>query len=288
MLIEPKRAVSSLDSAALHFPNMKKRGLIILTMLVLAVASLSGCRPDKLSSLSKITIEGVTSYYTYSNMEPGSPKQGLPAIIIMGHPSGGRETLQRFVGQFSEPVLLIWCGLLSDLDEDTLVDDKALWQKKRQDFLASFNGLKERLRFDEKRVYLTGFSFTGAYAWMLAYDRPELYAGVVAMSAVSYPAQLQQNLESAVSVVTVVVRGENDSAFPRRLAQEKETGRVIEAMNPHSRFVLKQGEGHGDVAKYWLEHLKYVLQFSKAAGRREGWGKGNLSQSRRGRKGERE
>ena len=251
-----------------HLFEMRRRGLVIGTLLVLAVASLSGCRLDKPSSLSKITIEGVTSYYTYSNMDPGGSKEGLPAIIIMGHPSGGRETLQRFVGKFSEPVLLIWCGLLSDLDDDTLVDDKSLWREKREEFLTSFKGLKERLRFDEKRVYLTGFSFTGAYAWMLAYDRPELYAGVVAMSAVSYPAQLQQNLKSASSVVTVVVRGENDAAFPRRLAQEKETGRVIEGMNPRSKFVLKQGEGHGDVAKYWLEYLKYVLQFGKVDGER--------------------
>jgi len=207
-------------------------------------------------------MDGVTSYYTYSNMQSVS-KEGLPAIIFIGHPASRREKLQRFIGQFNEPVLLIWCGLLSDLDDDTLVDDKTVWHKKRQDFLSSFKAYKEHFGFDEKRVYLTGFSFAGVYAWMLAYDRPDLYAGVVAMSAVSYPEQIQQNLQSGESVVAVVVRGGNDEAFPERLEQEKQTGYVIESENPHSRFIIKQGEGHGDVAKYWVEYLRYILHFKK-------------------------
>ena len=98
---------------------------------------------------------------------------------------------------------------------------------------------------------------------MLAYDRPDLYSGVVAMSAVSYPEQIQHNLESGESIVTVVVRGQNDHAFPKRLEQERKTGHVIESRNPHSKFVLKQGESHGSVEKYWLEYLNYILQFSK-------------------------
>lgn len=241
---------------------MKERGFIIFIMLMLQVTSLCGCRRAKPSSLSSITIDGVTSYYTYSNVESGS-KEGLPAIIIIGHPAGRRESIERFADQFNEPVLLIWCGLLDDLRDDTLVDDNTVWQRKKQDFLASFKGYKDYFRFDEKRVYLTGFSFTGAYAWMLAYDRPDLYSGVVAMSAVSYPEQIQQNLESSESIVTVVVRGRNDAAFPERLEQERKTGRVIESRNPHSKFVLKQSEGHGSVAKYWLQYLNYILQFSR-------------------------
>jgi hypothetical protein len=41
------------------------------------------------------------------------------------------------------------------------------------------------------------------------------------------------------------------------------TGRIIESYNARSKFVLKEGEGHSEVAKYWLGYLKYVLQFSK-------------------------
>ncbi len=241
---------------------MKERCFITFIMLMLLVTSLCGCRRDKPSSLSSVTIGGVKSYYTYSNLESDS-KEGLPAIIIIGHPSDRRASIKRFIDQFNEPVLLIWCRLLDDLPDDTLIDDNTVWQRKKQDFLASFEGYKDYFQFDEKRVYLTGFSFAGAYAWMLAYDRPDLYSGVVAMSAVSYPEQIQQNLESSESIVTVVVRGRNDAAFPERLEQEIQTGRVIESRNPHSKFVLKQGEDHGSVDKFWSQYLNYILQFSK-------------------------
>jgi dienelactone hydrolase len=216
-----------------------------------------------LPPVHEITVDGIPSYYTYSNLDSDSRK-GLPAIIVLGHPKGKRENVQRFAEKFAEPVLLIWCGLLRDLHGDTSLEDKVVWRRKRLDFVKRYGRYKEHLGFDPNRVYLTGFSFFGAYAWMLAYDRPDLYAGVVAMSAVSYPEQIQKTLKSGESVVTVVVRGENDAGLARRLAQEEETGRAIESRNPHSRFVVKPGEDHRGVADDWLEHLDYVLQFSKA------------------------
>ena len=60
------------------------------------------------------------------------------------------------------------------------------------------------------------------------------------------------------------MRGETDPMVAQRLAQEKETGVAIESRNPHSRFIIKPGESHKDVAKYWTENLKYILQFSSA------------------------
>jgi pimeloyl-ACP methyl ester carboxylesterase len=205
-------------------------------MLMLLAVSFCGCRQAKPSSLDSITIDGVKSYYMYSNVESGS-KEGLPVIIIIDHPLGGCTSPERFAVKFDEPVLLIWCKLLDDLSD--------------------------HFGFDERRVYLTGFSSTGIYAWMLAYDRPDLYSGVVAMSVVSYPQQIQQNLESGESIVTVVVIGQNDPVFLRREEQERQRGRVIESRNPHSKFVLKQGEDHRSIEKYWLQYLNYVLQFSK-------------------------
>ncbi|KPL23745.1 MAG: hypothetical protein AMJ75_05500 [Phycisphaerae bacterium SM1_79] len=242
--------------------QLKEHWFIISVVLMLLVMSFWGCRRAKYSSLDSITIDGVKSYYMYSNVESGS-KEGLPVIIIIDHPFGGVTNPERFAGKFDEPVLLICCRLLDDLSPDTPVEHNTVWQKKRQVFLTLFQGYKDHFGFDERRVYLTGFSSTGVYAWMLAYDRPDLYSGVVAMSAPSYPQQIQQKLESGKSIVTVVVRGRNDAAFPERLAQERQTGRVIESRNPHSKFVLIQGEDHGSVQEYWLQHLNYVLQFSK-------------------------
>lgn len=208
----------------------------------------------------EITLAGIPSWYAYSNSDTDMNRP-LPAIIFLGRPNRVREDLQRCAGKFNEPVLLISCGLLHDLHGDTLLDDQVVWRRKRQEFVNLYRRYKEHFGFDPNRVYLTGFSFFGAYAWMLAYDRPDLYAGVVAISAPSYPEQIQENLKSGESVVTVVVRGEKDAGLARRLAQENETGRAIESRNPHSRFVVKPGEDHRGVAEEWLEQLHYVLQF---------------------------
>ncbi len=213
--------------------------------------------------IGRIRTDGVTSYYVYSGPETGREGR-LPTIIFIGHPHGSPfSALSLFKDWFDEPMLLIWSGLLSDVGEDRAVDDEVVWAGKRQQFLTLLNDYQRRLPVDESRIYLTGFSFAGVYAWMLAYDHPELYAAVVPMSATSYPRQIQGNLEAAKALVTVVVRGEKDHAFPRGLAGETRTGRIIESYNPCSRFVLKAGEGHRDMGKYWRENLQYVLQFRR-------------------------
>jgi hypothetical protein len=93
------------------------------------------------SSLPEFTVDGVSSYYMYSNLTPGS-KKGLSAIIILGHPERRRENHQRFAGMFDEPVLLIWCDLFIRLDDATRVDDRALWRKKRREFVKLYGCYK--------------------------------------------------------------------------------------------------------------------------------------------------
>jgi erythromycin esterase-like protein len=214
-------------------------------------------------AVGRIRTDGVTSYYVYSDTEAGHEGK-LPAIIFIGHPLVSLlEDLSTFKDQFDEPVLLISSGVISDLPRDCLVDDETAWAKKRPLFLKLLDDYERKLPIDKDRIYLTGYSASGVYAWMLAYDHPELYAGVVPMSATSYPRQIQEHLEAAKTLVTVIVRGEKDGASPRDLAAETRTGKIIESGNPDSRFVLKPGEGHRDMHKYWRENLQYVLQFRR-------------------------
>jgi hypothetical protein len=214
-------------------------------------------------AVGRICTEGITSYYVYSGAG-ASPDRKLPAVIFIGHPlSSPFKDLALFKTWFDEPVLLIWSGVVSDIGEGCLVDDEAVWGRKRQQFLRLLDGYQRRLPVDANRIYLTGFSFAGVYAWMLAYDHPELYAAVVPMSATSYPRQIQEHLEAAKALVTVIVRGEKDDRPPLYLAGETRTGRIIESCHPGSRFVLKPGEGHHGVGKYWRENLQYVLPFRR-------------------------
>lgn len=246
---------------------LRKRQLITIVCLISAAGlAVAGLWVRPWLGLGRIRADGMTSYYVYSGATARHAGK-LPAIIFIGHPlSSPLKDLTTYKDQFDEPVILVWSGLLSDLRDDCLVDDEVVWAKKKQQFLTRLDVYRRRLNIDESRIYLTGFSFAGVYAWMLAYDRPELYAAVVPMSATSYPRQIQENLESARAVITVLVRGEKDAAFPRDLAAEVKTGKIVESYNPHSRFVLKEGEGHGDMRKYWLENLQYVLQLVKEEG----------------------
>jgi predicted esterase len=241
-----------------------KRYLVILAGLILVgglVPAGLWLRPRL--AVGRIRTDGITSYYVYAGTDTG-PEGKLPTIIFIGHlHSSPFRDLSTFKDWFDEPVLLIWSGLMSDLRGDCPVDDEATWAKKRPQFLALLDDYKRKLRLDEDWIYLTGFSSAGVYAWMLAYDHPELYAGVVPMSATCYPRQIQEHLEAAKTLVTVVVRGEKDKTMQRHLAEETQTGRTIESSHCGSRFVLKPGEGHGAMYKYWRENLQYVLQFRR-------------------------
>jgi pimeloyl-ACP methyl ester carboxylesterase len=214
-------------------------------------------------AVGRIRTEGITSYYVYSGTDAGHTGK-LPAIIFIGHPlSSPFEDLDTYKDRFDEPVLLIWSGLVADLRKDCRTADETVWARKRPLFLTLLDDYERKLPIDKDRIYLTGYSAAGVYAWMLAYDHPELYGAVVPMSAPSYPRQIQEHLEAAHTLVTVVVRGEKDDTPPCDLAGEMRTGRIIESCNYDSRFVLKAGEGHRDMHKYWRENLQYVLQFRR-------------------------
>lgn len=225
--------------------------------------------PDIGELIGTLQIGDITSHYTYSNLE-GEPEGKIPVIVHVGHPfTEPPERLLQHRDQFDEPVLLIWSGVLADIasrgPDNCPVDDEEIWAAKSPQFPVLIEQYVKSFNIDEDRIYLTGGSYDGVYAWMLAYDRPDLYAGVVAISAVSYPRQIQEKLQSGAEVVTVVVRGELDQMFPRRLDQERETGRMIESLNPNSKWVLKEGETHAGVGQYWLEYLKYIMGFRRSS-----------------------
>jgi len=231
-------------------------------LVLIVLLAMMGIWLRRLATIHHMHINGNTSYYVHSGVDSDSGGK-LPAIIFVGHPADSPRRLLRFKGKFDEPVLLIWSGLMEDFSRNTPIEDETVWADKRLEFINLLDHYQARFIVDPNRIYLTGFSASGVYAWMLAYDRPERYTAVVAMSAASYPPQIQKHLDAGKSVITVVVRGRQDFMFPRRLEQEMETGRIIESYNPHSKFIVKQGQGHSEVAMYWLEYLQYVLRFSK-------------------------
>ncbi len=216
-----------------------------------------------------LRIGATTSYYVLSNASEGPTTEQLPAIIFIGHPAPDIHPIDHFSlawGGFTEPVLLIWSGLLDGMTEaelNTPVEDEATWRRNSKRFPQLVDRYVEVLPVDAERIYLTGFSASGIHAWMLAYDRPELYAGVVAMSAAAHPPQIQENLESGARVVTVVVRADADLLDRETRDLEEKTGAIIDAANRHSRWILEEGQTHAGVKRHWPEHLNYILRFSR-------------------------
>lgn len=248
---------------------LQSAGIILLSLIYAgfalhhsqrSAASIASIRAP--SGARLIASGGVTSY-CFEPENPQSERGALPVLICIGNEYFQPDRIAPFVHQLGEPVILIWCGLLTNLADDTQVDDPVIWEKKRLEFRNLLKRYQEIPGFDEHRVYLTGFSFTGAYAWMLAYDDPQQYAGLVVMSAVCYPKQIQERLEAAKTLPTVVVRGEKDKLFMLHRADEERTGRTIESLNRDSRFIIKPGEGHSEMTNYWAENLRYILQFKR-------------------------
>ncbi len=257
--------------------DAKKMRILARLLLLLMV---SGCRQHGGPELTvreheiqphikPLRIGRTTAYYVFSNLHVGPKEERLPAIIFLGHPAPEIRPVNHFSlvwGKFREPVVLIWSGILDGLTEaelNTPVEDRKNWRRNSELFPKLVEQYVEALPVDPDRIYLTGFSASGVHAWMLAYDRPELYAGVVAMSAVAYPPQIQENLDSSARVVTVVVRAEQDLRNKESRNLEGKTGSIIEARNPNSRWIVKEGETHAGVKRHWPEYLNYILQFSK-------------------------
>ena len=216
--------------------------IVVVCLVLIAALAIMCLWLRRLPGMDHMHTNGITSYYVYSGVE-GDYDEKLPVITFVGHPlASPTRRLLTFKEEFDEPVLLIRSGLLSDIGEDTRVEDEVVWARKRQQFPELLNHYQEKFYLDTNRIYLTGFSFSAVYAWMLSYDRPEQYTAVVAMSAVSYPPQIQHHLDAAKTIITVVVRGKEDAGFTGRLEQEMETGRIIESYNPHSKFIIKEDQ----------------------------------------------
>ena len=70
--------------------------------------------------------------------------------------------------------------------------------------------------------------------------------------------------------LTALERGDLALRDRARLEEEKRTGKIIERMNPNSKWMLKERETHRSVAKHWLQELNYILQFSRQRRRFKG------------------
>jgi pimeloyl-ACP methyl ester carboxylesterase len=97
-----------------------------------------------------------------------------------------------------------------------------------------------RFRLDPDRVYAAGLSQTGYWAWYLGRARPDRWAGLAPMSAVTW--QVDRYLENLVGIPVFVLHGDADETCP--VEQPRRTCARLEELGGSVRYVEIPGAGH--------------------------------------------
>jgi dienelactone hydrolase len=158
-----------------------------------------------------------------------SPKEATPVLLDPGH-GGGANKDQKGKADFMpywrnqtrgselEGALIVRTeiieqvgagGLRGGLPEDEV----------SQVFDAFFRDLASRVHIDPERIYVSGLSQTGFWAWYLGRSQADRFAGIAPMGAVTW--QVNGYLENYTNLGTFVLHGANDATCP--VAQPRAT-----------------------------------------------------------------
>lgn len=195
-------------------------------------------------------------HYTVMQPRAMAMPHRMPTVIRMGHPTDSKRRhkdrlldLWDHMGRPANTVLIEtdvlerFAGLSVDAPPITATVPKLFAEFIRS--LAAVDSL-----VDPDRIYLFGFSFDGVWALILGLSQPDLYAGVVALSAITFPTPIAGRPENGANLPLCILRGANDHIYPRRREQEEETGRKLVGSNPGSRFRILPNVSHTGV---WSE-----------------------------------
>lgn len=217
----------------------------------------------------------VRAHYVRSDLAEGDTA-GLPVVVFVGrYGADPAEGFQRVCGRLAEPAVLVWVEEPSPGDEPAQASGMGdpiweYWSGIRAVFPPLIRQCRASLGTDPNRVYLTGWSWDGANAWKLAYDRPELYAGVVAISPDPqtlarlhvYP-PAQGALRAAAEVPTVVVYETPIRSLTLWSYAYKEAERHVVAGHPDSRWWWDTNVSHVQLREQWFTALNYLLQLTR-------------------------
>jgi dienelactone hydrolase len=107
-------------------------------------------------------------------------------------------------------------------------------------FAAFRRDLLTRFAVDPARVYVTGLSQTGFWAWYLGRELGDRLAGIAPMGAVTW--QVDKALENLLTLPTFVLHGENDKTCP--VAQPRATTQRMQALGLPVKYLEVAGAAH--------------------------------------------
>lgn len=187
---------------------------------------------------------------------PENRETRQPLLLRIGHPADQDAAIYRVLALRRHPsiprgMILAQSDVLASLlrGRDLLVDDPELGAEVPARFSEVLQGILQALPVDERRVYLMGYSFDAVWAWRLGLAAPKRFAGVIALSAVSYPKGISDVISAggAHDLPVCVLRGDRDSMFPQRLEQERRTGNEMMRQNRRSLWQLLPNTSHAGV-----------------------------------------
>ncbi len=262
-----EEALASYASAvALHKGDLGEVGLAKpLTQLEHLDDILRDVRAGTPFTVQRENLSGVQSLALVPDSVP--PAKGWPLVLRIGHP----RQLDQMIAQLrqirrhmpkDEPFLFVTTDILT-LENDCAVDAADLVSSVPKRFSGFVDALTSRLPVDRERIYLTGFSFDGVWAWMLGYAEPLRYAAVAALSSVSYPKPIQEGIKKGTTLPVCVLRGAKDPLVKRHLVQETSTGEHLVRNNPSSIFKILPNTDHSGVENEADQCLQWLARWRR-------------------------
>ena len=226
-----------------RFPKPKKRGR----------------RLETLSTFGDVVVgytfehDGKTYRYEVDVPKEYDPHHDAVGLLLdPGHGTGAGksdeekagflEMWRRFTGEAGHPE---WLVARTEIVEVTGPDAKKPWKPLPEDdigeiFDAFFRDLFSRFHVDPDRVYVSGLSQTGFWAWYLGAFRADRFAGIAPMSAVTW--EVDGVATNLTTLPVYVLHGDADKTCP--VGQPRAFVKRLEAARIDVKYKEIAGAGH--------------------------------------------
>lgn len=170
------------------------------------------------------------------------PKTPAPVILDPGHGAAAKEDQKGkagYLGYFRsqadaaglEHALIVRTEIVEQIGADGLRGERAEDEVSAV-FDTCFRDLASRFAIDLDRIWVTGLSQTGFWAWQLGLTRPDRFAGIAPMGAVTW--STHGYLPNLAPLAVFVLHGVNDRVCP--VAQPRKTTQALTELGATVRY----------------------------------------------------
>ena len=205
-----------------------------------------------------------TFHYCVDVPKDYDPKRPAPVILDPGHGVGAKEDKRGKAGFTAffrgraelaglENALVVRTEIVEQIGADGLAGARPE-DEVAAAFDACFRDLSSRFAVDLDRVWVTGLSQTGFWSWQLGLTRPDRFAGIAPMGAVTW--NTTRYLENLTNLAIYVLHGDGDSVCP--VAQPRQTTKALAELGARVEY-REIADGKHDVST-WV-HLDEALRW---------------------------